>query len=123
MNLANKKFVSAFFFFAIVFTSTSILKAHQSIEYCDAISIAKDVPKMSIIPVEGVNQAIVNLYSETANANIIIFNSVGIVVFEENFDVDEMAENSLTLDLSNLKSGTYYIVHDENKDSATYSVN
>ena len=122
-TLRNQTLLTAAFVFTFLMATSTLSIANINYTNSTDLAIEKEKSKMSIIPdSKEVNKAIVLLYSETTHANIVIFNKMGIVVFDENYVVDKMQENTIELDLTNLSSGTYYIVHDENKDSATYSV-
>ena len=122
-QMFNQNFAKLSVFTLLFFASSNLLTIEAHSTHQQISLIENDTEKMAVIPdPTGGNKAIIQLYAESNEANIVIFNATGIVVFEESFTVEKKQENSINLDLSTFKSGTYYIVHDESKDSATYSV-
>ncbi len=118
----NQNVLRLSFIFLLCFVS-SVWTADASDIFYNVDLVENETNKMSVIPdASEENKAIIQLHSATSEANIIIFNAMGIVVFEKSFDAEIGQENYLRLDLSGFRSGTYYIVHDESKDAATYSV-
>ena len=121
-ELFNRKLLRLSLIIAFLFSLSLTTIEANSFLNCTS-TLENETTKMIVIPdSENAEKAIIQLFAATTEANIIIFNSLGTVVFEESFPVEKESKNTLNLDLSFLGSGTFYIVHDESKDSATYSI-
>ncbi len=122
-ELINQKVLKLSLLFALLITSVTLMNATTNLTCYTEVVVENETMKMSVIPDPEIeNQAFVELYANSSSATIVIFNAIGMVVLEEKFDVEKDQKNRIKLDFTSFRAGTYYIVHDENKDSATYSV-
>lgn len=122
--------VAMLFLFTFLTTSINAEESHFFFTETSENTITKDTLvefgptlKMMAIPDEEVqNQAVLTFLATHDEATFLVFDLNGILQKEELYYVVNNEKNTVKLDLSEMRSGTYYIVHDQSKGVAPFNV-